>query len=382
MSPHQTPFFSYGFRPMFLGASLFAILSIVIWILSLRGAADLTLYGDPHLWHMHEMLFGYVSAVLAGFLLTAVPNWTGRAPLAGSLLVGLTGLWVAGRAAMLWGSGWTAAGIEALFLFAVLAITTREVVAGRNWRNLMVVGPVSVFALANLGFHIEAALTGYAEIATRAGFAAITVLLMLIGGRITPAFTRNWLKQQGHAYLPPTFGRFDAISLFISVLALILWIIFPDTLVSAGPLAIAAFLQAVRLGRWGGLRTLPNPILFALHGCFAMIPLGLLMLAAAPVDWAFYAAGLHIIGIAAIGGMTMAVMLRASMGHTGRPLKSDAWMNGALIALALAAGLRAAWSLWGLPVWMLDLSATLWIAAFGVFVLRVGPWLLRPSKPA
>lgn len=367
---------------MFLGASLFAILSIVIWIMSLRGAADLPLYGDPYMWHMHEMLFGYVSAVLTGFLLTAVPNWTGRVPVAGSLLVGLTGLWFAGRAVMLWGSGWTAAGIEALFLFAVLAITTREVVAGRNWRNLMVVGPVSVFALANLGFHIEAALTGYAEFATRTGFAAITVLLMLIGGRITPAFTRNWLKQQGHAPLPPTFGRFDAISLLISILALILWVVFPDGLVSVGPMAIAAFLQAVRLGRWSGLRTLSNPILFALHGCFAMIPLGILMLAAAPFDWAFFAAGLHVIGIAAIGGMTLAVMLRASMGHTGRPLKSDAWMNGALIALALAAGLRAAWSLWGLPGWVLDLSATLWMAAFGVFALRVGPWLLRPSKPA
>ncbi|SLN70015.1 NnrS protein [Falsiruegeria litorea R37] len=367
---------------MFLGASLFAILSIVIWVLSLRGAAELPLYGDPHLWHMHEMLFGYVSAVLTGFLLTAVPNWTGRAPVVGSLLVGLTGLWVAGRAVMLWGSGWVAAGVEVLFLFAVLAITTREVIAGRNWRNLMVVGPVSVFALANLGFHTESALTGNAEYATRAGFVAIMALLMLIGGRITPAFTRNWLKQQGHAHLPPTFGRFDAVSLLVSVLALILWFIVPDILVSAGSLAVAAFLQAVRLGRWGGLRTLPNPILFTLHGCFAMIPLGMLMLAAAPFDWAFYAAGLHVIGIAAIGGMTLAVMLRASMGHTGRPLKSDIWMNAALIALLLASGLRAAWSLWGLPGWMLDLSATLWIVAFGVFALRVGPWLLRPSKPA
>lgn len=367
---------------MFLGASLFAILSVLIWILYLRGAVDLPLYGDPYLWHMHEMLFGYVSAVLTGFLLTAVPNWTGRAPVAGRVLVGLTGLWIAGRAAMLWGSGWMAAGVEALFLFAVLSITTREVIAGRNWRNLMVVGPVSVFALANLGFHLEAAQTGYAEFSTRAGIAAITVLLMLIGGRITPAFTRNWLKKQGSSQLPSLFGRFDAVSLLVSVLALILWVIFPDQIISGGPLAMAACLQAVRLGRWSGLRTLSNPILFALHGCFAMIPVGLLMLAAAPLDWSFYAAGLHIVGIAAVGGMTFAVMLRASMGHTGRPLKSDGWMNAALIALMLAAGARAAWSLGGLPAWILDMSATLWILAFGVFALRVGPWLLTPAKPS
>lgn len=367
---------------MFLGASLFAILSILIWILSLRGSAELPLYGDPYLWHMHEMLFGYVSAVLTGFLLTAVPNWTGRAPVAGALLVALTGLWVAGRVAMLWGSGWTAAVVEALFLLAVLATTTREVVAGRNWRNLMVVGPVSVFTLANLGFHIEVVQTGNAEYATRAGFAAITVLLLLIGGRITPAFTRNWLKEQGSPYLPPAFGRFDAVSLLVSVLALAFWTAWPDTVLFVSPLAIAAFLQAVRLGRWKGLRTISNPILFALHGCFAMIPLGLFMLAVAPFEWAFYAAGLHVIGIAAIGGMTFAVMLRASMGHTGRLLKSDAWMNAALIALALAAGVRATWSLWGGAAWMLDLSAALWVLAFGTFVVRVGPWLLRPSKAA
>lgn len=367
---------------MFLGAALFAILSVVVWVLSLRGAADLPLYGDPSLWHMHEMLFGYVSAVLTGFLLTAVPNWTGRAPVSGALLVGLTVLWIAGRAAMLWSSGWIAAGVDALFLVAVLAITTREVIAGRNFRNLMVVGPVGVFALANLGFHVEVAQTGYAEIATRVGFAAITVLLMLIGGRITPAFTRNWLKAQGSTHLPPTFGRFDAVSLLFGVLGLVIWSVLPEAPLAGVALAVAAFLQAIRLGRWGGGRTLSNPILFALHACFAMIPLGLLMLAFAPFEWAFYAAGLHVIGIAAIGGMTFAVMLRASMGHTGRPLKSDGWMNAALIAIVLAAGVRAAWSLWGLPVWLLDLSALLWIAAFGVFALRVGPWLLRPSSPA
>ncbi len=365
---------------MFLGASLFAILSVLVWILTIRGAVDLPLYDDPYLWHTHEMLFGYISAVLTGFLLTAVPSWTGRTPVAGSLLLGLTVLWIAGRAAMLWGSGWNVAVVDALFLFAVLAIIAREIVASRNWRNLMVVGPVSVFALANLGFHIEVAQTGYAEYSTRAGFAGITVLLMLIGGRITPAFTRSWLKKQGSSHLPPTFGRFDAVSLLISVLALVLWIVWPDTYYCGGLLSVAAFLQAVRLGRWRGLRTFSNPILFALHGCFAMIPLGLLMLAAAPLDWAFYAAGLHVIGIAAIGGMTFAVMLRASMGHTGRPLKSDGWMNAALIALVLAAGARAAWSLWGLPAWMLDMSATLWILSFGVFAFRVGPWLLRPSK--
>jgi len=205
------------------------------------------------------------------------------------------------------------------------------------------------------------------------------VLLMLIGGRITPAFTRNWLKAQGETVLPPLFGRFDAISLLLAAVALVLWILAPDWIGSALLLTVAGAVQAVRLGRWAGLRTLRNPILFALHGCFAMIPLGLLMLAAAVLDWAFFAAGLHVLGIAAMGGMTLAVMLRASMGHTGRPLKSDDWMNAALIALVLAAAVRAAWSLWGLPAWAIDLSATLWILAFGVFALRVGPWLLRPS---
>ena len=197
--------FSYGFRPFFLSAGLWAVLAMVLWLLFLTGHLDLPGPFDPTSWHAHEFLFGYTGAVIGGFVLTAVPNWTGRLPVTGWPLAGLSGLWLLGRIAVMspldW---WLILVLDLSMPVALVAVILREVLAGRNWRNLPVAGLIAVFALSNGLFHIEAArgIAASSGLGMRLGLAAVLMLIALIGGRIIPSFTRNWLAARGATALP------------------------------------------------------------------------------------------------------------------------------------------------------------------------------------
>jgi uncharacterized protein involved in response to NO len=202
-------FLSIGFRPFFLGGAAWAAAAMIIWIGMLAGwwlvAGD---YGAVA-WHAHEFLFGYVGAMMTGFLLTVVPNWTGRLPVRGRPLLVLFLLWLAGRAALLFSDTIgviPAAAADSLFLLALAAVALREVFARRNWRNLKVVAILGLFAATNILFHAEVIATGVADYAARAATALVLVQIMLIGGRIIPSLTRNWLVKQGVALLPAPFG--------------------------------------------------------------------------------------------------------------------------------------------------------------------------------
>ncbi|MBN9056043.1 MAG: NnrS family protein, partial [Rhizobiales bacterium] len=190
--------FSYGFRPFFLAGGVWAVVAMVLWIATITGRIDLAGdYGAPN-WHAHEMLFGFASAVLAGFLLTAVPNWTGRLPVSGWPLAGLFGLWCAGRLALLAADRIgvaEAAVIDGLFLPVLLGICTREIVAGRKWKDLKILGGLLALSLANAVFHVAVIGGGDDHMAIRLGVAAYVVLVMIVGGRIVPSFTRNWLNK-------------------------------------------------------------------------------------------------------------------------------------------------------------------------------------------
>lgn len=381
--PRLAAFLSLGFRPFFLGASVFAVVAIGLWVLALRVDGLIAPVYDKAVWHTHEMLFGYGSAVLSGFLLTAVPNWTGRKPLAGAGLGALFMLWLAGRIAMIAPVPvWVSAPLDSAFLPVVALIMLREIAGAKNWRNLMVLGPIVLFALANGIFHGEAIGRGFSEYGTRLGLAALVLLVMLIGGRIVPAFTRNWLVKQGTDRRPAGFGRFDGITLLVSVAALGLWVLVPVGVITGIGLGIAAGLHGVRLSRWAGLATLKDPLLFVLHCAYAMIPAGLALLAlgAGTGDVATRIAALHLLGIGVIGGMTMSVMIRASLGHTGRALKADMWIGAGLVSIFISAGLRVLAAFVPEQAVLIDLSAGLWMAGFGLFVLRIGPSLLR-SRP-
>ena len=375
---------SYGFRPFFLGAGLWATLAMVLWIGLISGHwAFANAYGAVA-WHAHEFLFGYVSAVLTGFLLTAIPNWTGRLPLQGQPLLALCLLWAAGRAAMLVtdqiGLG-AAAAIDCVYLPALAVVIVREVVAGRNWRNLKVSLLVALLALANVLFQIEVLVRGAPDYGLRLGIAAIVGLIMLVGGRIIPSFTHNWLKRAGSAKLPAPLDRFDMGAMGIAVGALVSWIAAPEWIGTAVLLIIAATAQAARLGRWAGERTWREPIVFILHVGYAFVPLGALALGVAILWPAILAptGALHAWTTGAIGTMTLAVMTRATLGHTGRSVEATPSTIAIYAAILAAALARVAAPL--LPAVYypaLIAAAAGWIIAFGGFVIVYGPMLLRP----
>jgi uncharacterized protein involved in response to NO len=318
--------FSYGFRPFFFFGSIYAGAAMLVWLPAFFGTLQLGTAFAPQDWHVHEMLFGYIAAVVAGFLLTAVPNWTGRLPLQGGPLVLLFSIWVAGRVAVsvsAW-TGWgLAAAIDSLFLIVLAAAAAREIIAGRKWGNLTIVVIVSLLAAGNIAFHLEAHFAGHAEYATHGGIAMVIVLIALIGGRIIPSFTRNWLARQGPGKMPSPFGRFDAATMAVTVLVLSLWVARPQDRTTGVLLIACGLMHIVRLVRWTGYRTFADRLVLILHVAYAFIPAGFILSALSALDLIAPSAGIHAWTGGAIGTMTLAVMSRATLGHTGRRLEAS-----------------------------------------------------------
>jgi uncharacterized protein involved in response to NO len=376
--------FSYGFRPFFLLAGLYSGLAILVWLPMFYGELSAATTFAPRDWHIHEMLFGYVAAVVTGFLLTAIPNWTGRLPLQGMPLIVLVTVWFLGRIAVSTSAwiGWaSAAVVDSAFLVLVAAAAAREIAAGRNWRNLRVVAVVVVLALANIGFHLEAHFFGAADYTIRAGLGAIVLLITLVGGRIVPSFTHNWLARADAGRLPVSFARFDAVTAAGSAVALLLWIVMPAALLTAVALFLAGILQAARLARWAGERTYREPLVFVLHVAYAFVAIGFLLTGAGALGLVAESAGIHAWAVGAIGTMTLAVMTRASLGHTGRPLIASATTKAIYVAVVIAALARIAAAL--LPAWselLLDVAALAWAAAFLGFGFSYMPMLCSPRQ--
>ncbi|MHA1553596.1 MAG: NnrS family protein, partial [Alphaproteobacteria bacterium] len=275
--------FSYGFRPFFLGGAIWAALSMAVWLLMLTGGFVPPTLFTPIDWHIHELLYGYVPAVIAGFLLTAVPNWTGRMPVTGAPLIALFLVWIAGRIAIFVSAligPWPTVIIDGSFLLLLSAVMGREIIAGNNKRNLKVLVLALLLALGNIVFHGEAAINGVAAFGQRLGIAAALLLIMLIGGRIVPSFTRNWLARRGPGAMPTPMNRLDIAVIIIAGATLALWVASPDHPALAPAALVAALAHGVRMGRWAGYRTFGEPMVIVLHAAYAFIPLGFLLLAA------------------------------------------------------------------------------------------------------
>jgi uncharacterized protein involved in response to NO len=316
--------FSYGFRPFFLFGAIQAGVMIPLWLALFAGDISLSTAFAPRDWHIHEMLFGYVGAMIAGFLLTAVPNWTGRLPIHGLPLAILFSTWLAGRFAVSFSGiiGWSAAtAVDCLFLVLLAAAAAREIVAGRKWGNLKVVSIVSQLAIANAAFHVEAHLWDIAEYSTRAGIALVVTLVGVIGGRIAPSSTRNWLARQEQGRMPVPFRRFDAVTMVAGAVAMVVWVVIPQGRLAAAALCLAGALHLVRLTRWAGDR--PDRLVLILHVADAFVPAGFFLVGLSAFDLAAPGAGIHAWTGGAIGTMTIAVMTRASLGHIGRPLSAS-----------------------------------------------------------
>jgi uncharacterized protein involved in response to NO len=365
-------------------AAFYAGAAILVWLPMFYGELSTASLFAPRDWHVHEMLYGYVAAVITGFLLTAIPNWTGRLPIQGAPLLVLMAVWLAGRVAVSLSTsiGWmAAAAIDCAFLVLVTAAAAREVMAGRNWRNLKVIAIVAVLAAANLGFHLEAHFRGVADYSLRAGIGAIVILITLVGGRIVPSFTHNWLARAKPGRLPAPLGRFDVATIAASVGAVALWIAIPSGVATAIALALAGVLQAARLARWAGDRAFAEPLVLILHIAYAFIAAGFLLTAAAAVFWVGESAGVHAWAVGAVGTMTLAVMTRASLGHTGHALTASALTRALYLAVVIAALARVAAALepqWSMP--LLHVAAFAWAVAFLGFAVGYGPMLCRARQ--
>ncbi|SMH36652.1 NnrS family protein [Azospirillum agricola] len=381
---------SFGFRPFFLFGALYAAGLIAVWVPWFLGLVSLPTDWPPVAWHAHELLFGYVPAIVAGFLMTAVPNWTGRLPVVGWPLAALFAAWLAGRLGMAVSAelGPLATALATLlFPAALAAVFGREIVAGRNHRNLKVLGVLAALIAAQSLFHWEVERYGHSAYGARLAVATTVTLIMLVGGRIIPSFTGNWLKKQGAARLPAPFSLYDRLATGLAVLALAGWVLRDgmgfDARLAGLPLLAAGVAQAVRLARWLPHRTLGEPLVLVLHGAYAFVPAGFLL-----AGWAALAGGpaqdaaaLHAWTAGAVGGMTLAVMTRATLGHTGRPLAAS-WPTIVIYAaVGVAAVARIVLALAPQETMrLMPLAGGAWIVAFLGFAVVYGRMLATARK--
>lgn len=395
--PTLSALFSYGFRPFFLSASAYAAVVMAVWLawIGIHAAnASLTwisISGAPHVWHAHEMVFGFGAAAVAGFLLTAVPNWTGALPASGRPLAILFAMWAAGRLAM-----WTSALVPAFLTAAVdlafipfLALhVAHQLFVRPQSKNMVFLGLLTVLFLANGTYHLTAVgvLTLEPTAGIRVGLLALVAMVVVIGGRIVPSFTHNHLKRiSPDAPMPVRHALLDRASLvLVMAFAIAAALQLPDRVV--GMLAaLAALANGARLVLWRGHATLDAPIVVVLHVGYAWLVVGLAIWAAADLGgFMSEVAALHALATGGIGTMVLAVMSRASLGHTGRPLVVSPSIAVAYALVSLAAVLRV----FGpalLPQAYNEImlvAGLAWLAAFATFTVvyfpiltsaRVGP---------
>lgn len=377
------PFFRGGFRPFFFGGAAWALVALALWICVLTGQIDLPTALDSLVWHRHEMLFGFVGAVVAGFLLTAVPNWTGRLPIAGWPLGGLFGLWVAARLALLFSAtiGVLPAALLDVGFFLVLGLLAAREVLEANNRNIPIVGMILLFGLADAIDYLAASGTiPWPDLGWQLAIGLVVMLISLIGGRIIPSFTRNWMaKRKITTGLPTQPGRFDLVVIGGTAIAVLAWLTGPNETPVGLVLVAAALLQAVRWVRWRGYRTFADPLVLVLHVGYAWIPIGLGLLGFSLMGLVPRSAAIHSLTAGAMATMILAVMTRASLGHTARELKANAATTIVYLLVTAGAVLRVLASLrlinYNLGI---EIAGTAWGAAFLLFLISYAAVLWQP----
>lgn len=395
LKPSLADLFSYGFRPFFLGTAAYAAILMCVWlmfIVATHTGGDgswLAVPGSPFAWHAHEFAMGFAAAAVGGFLLTAVPNWTGAMPLAGVSLAVVFSLWVLGRIAML-SAAFLPPPLVALadmaFIPVLAAVAVRQLMVKPAMRNLVLVVLLALITLANASYH--AAVLGWLEVnplaSMRAVILVVVVMITMIGGRIIPAFTHNWLNVRRHTgAMPRRNARLDAASVMSVALFAGIEAIAPQSLLSGTLAVVAAGLNGMRLQGWRGWAARSEPIVWILHVGYGWLIVGLCLEAASSLLGTITPSlGYHAFGAGAAGTMILAVMTRASLGHTGRKLLAPPlavwsyWLISASALMRVAVPLLVAnESVIGIG---LTLAALAWIGAFVLFVIAYAPILTTP----
>ena len=373
--------FALGFRPFFLLSALFALLAIALWVPAFVGWVSLSSYYGQIGWHSHEMIFGYTAAVIAGFLLTAVRNWTDMATAQGWTLAALTLIWCLGRILPFFPSALPPvliALVDLSFLPALVVGIGVPLVRRGERRNLLFLPLTAVFWLANLLVHL--ALLGFApNLAHQAVFLGLNLVVLLIvimGGRVIPFFTEGALQGV-------RIKRWSVIEWFaiISVIAFTLAeFIFIDPRIAGAFAGVAAIANGIRLGGWYTHRLWRVPLLWMLHLGYSWIVVGFLLKTGAALAVIPPQFTVHAFSLGAIGVVTMGMMARVSLGHTGRPLKVGPGMTIAFAAVNLAAVTRGLLPIL-YPQWLSQLvilSGGLWLVAYAIFIIVYVPILLQP----
>jgi uncharacterized protein involved in response to NO len=374
---------SYAFRPFFLLNGLFGIVAVLLWLAILIGRGPELVVPNPVLWHAHEMLVGFIMATIAGFVLTAGANWTGRPPVSGAPLGLLVLSWLLGRVAMLLAGvipGAVVALFDMLFPLLLLALFAREIVAAGNRRNYKLIAFLAALAAINLLFHLDGVIENTGRVAVYLFVHAVLLLISVIAGRIIPNFTANWLRARKHEHLPTNTPALDGASVALTIVVGVLAALAPVSAPTGVAALAAAIAHAARLSRWGGLSTTAEPLMLALHVAYAWLPLGYLLMALSAFgDQVTSTIALHALTMGAIGGMIMAMQTRVPLGHTGRPLTASRATVAAYLLLSAAALIRIAGAVLTddylrTVLW----SASAWVAAFVVFLRVYWPILTGP----
>ena len=370
-----------GFRPFYLGAALFALLSISLWVALFLGQLTLNMALPPLLWHAHEMLFGFAIAVIVGFLLTAVKAWTGLDTPRGAFLGALALLWLGARVAAVTGPYAVYAVLDLLLLPLVALVLTSVLLRARNRRNLPLAAMLMLLALANGAFHLS--VIGVIDIAPmRALYAALALIVMIecvITGRVIPAFTLSATPGLKLTVRPLV----ERATLALTALALLLWVLAPASagwsMASVLVFSLAAVAHVLRLMQWRPLVSRQRPILWILHLAYAWIPFGLALLAAAQFGWIGTSAGVHALAIGATAGLIVGMLTRTARGHTGRALQVSRLEVVAYVLVMVAAAVRVLVPL-VVPQWLplaLVIAAVAWSLAFAICLFIYTPWLLQ-----
>lgn len=371
------PLWQLGFRPFYLLASSFGALSIGLWSLQFTGWLPVPYLNGP-LWHAHEMLFGFTTAVVVGFLLTAGSNWTGRPTLRGWPLMALAALWVAGRVLALTPFGWAAALVNAAFPVAAAIALAIPFVAAGNRRNYFFIALLVLLGAASLAVHLGQ-IVGMAWPAWLGIQVALDVMLFILcvmGGRVIPMFTNNGVPGAG-AQRHPVVERLALGSVLALLAADLLRL--PQPLVAM----FATLAGSAHLARWVLWRpwnTLRTPLVWVLHAAYAWIPVHLLLRAAADAGWIAPSMAMHALTVGAIGGLVIGMMTRTARGHTARPLRADRWDIACYACVLASAVVRVLPPLVD-PAWTLQAvlgSGLLWSAGFGLYAVRYWAVLTRP----
>ncbi len=384
---------SEGYRVFFLFAGLYAVFTGLIWAFWLyaqsKGAAPSLPIADPQMWHSHEMIFGYAGAAMGGFFLTAVPNWTNTPAARITFLSVAAGLWLAGRIVM-WFSGVlpeTLVAIVDLTFVPVLSLKiATQLIKRPKPQNMMFLLILTLLWLGNLFVHLE--WTGVtldtAHTGLRVGLFALCAMIIVLGGRITPAFTRNAMKREGvaEAQWPVSVAPLEKAALVLALgLPVLMLLGLPEQFPGGAAIALGV-VQFLRLRRWRGGWAWQQPILFALHLGLVLLGLGLIVWGAATFGLGQEIAAVHLLGIGGVAGMTLAVMSRAALGHSGRPLVAPKPVAFGYGLLALVAFLR-----WGAGLWLSDgyfhamaSISLLWTVVFSLFIISLWPALVKPRS--